>query len=120
MKLTLILCSIIVVFAGAVLSQVRPPYTTFSYKSAWNFENHEEYPYDTIDQMCYDDSISRWCDSITDPYPIQTYINWLGLEFGNVFYSEEGCFIWTYKPFWGEDGQPHIQQHDWIVCPLDF
>jgi hypothetical protein len=118
LRFTLLLS--LMLLAGVVVSQVRPQFTTFRPKAVWMFENHVEDPYTTLDQMCYDDKAGRWCDPITDPYQIEIMVDWLGLEVGEVYYSDEGCFLWTYRPFWGEDGNPHINRHDWVTCPLDF
>jgi hypothetical protein len=118
-RLLFILCLSLIVI-GAVVGQARPQYVTFRPSVVWLFENHDDYPYTIIDEMCYDDYVSRWCDTITNPIQIEIMVDWLGFEVGEVFHSDEGCFIWTYQPFWGEDGNPHINRHDWIICPLDF
>lgn len=98
----------------------RGPHTLMFSNYAFAFKDYEQMPLSIIEPVCWNDMQDTFCDSRmdhrADSFRLFLYLNWETQRVGEIYLLGDECYLQTYFPEMGADGQPHIAEIYWINC----
>jgi hypothetical protein len=108
------------VFGVDAQSYIRPRYTLTDPRAAFMFTNHDTLPFQVIREMCWDDEMG-FCDEAFSEGESSVRLwlldDWHSDRKGELFLIGDACYWLMYKPEYGDDNSPHVDEHYWTSCP---